>query len=77
MTPMTVTAAPARWELAAETIAIKIRWFGVLVGYLLGKRSVAPVEVTTRLHRPTIFVSWSSVERTSSSVPTATKWRNV
>lgn len=26
---------PSRWELAAETIAVKIRWFGVLVGYLL------------------------------------------
>jgi hypothetical protein len=28
-------AAPPRWELAAETIAVKIRWFGLLVGYLL------------------------------------------
>lgn len=26
---------PSRWELAAEAIVIKIRWFGVLVGYLL------------------------------------------
>jgi signal transduction histidine kinase len=25
----------SRWELAAETIAVKIRWFGILVGYLL------------------------------------------
>jgi two-component system NtrC family sensor kinase len=25
----------SRWELAAETIAVKIRWFGVLFGYLL------------------------------------------
>src|SRR5262245_5398482 len=24
-----------RWELAAENIALKIRWFGLLVGYLL------------------------------------------
>jgi two-component system, NtrC family, sensor kinase len=24
----------SRWELAAETIAVKIRWFGLLVGYL-------------------------------------------
>jgi len=30
-----LTAAPPRWELAAETIAIKIRWFGVLFGYVL------------------------------------------
>src|SRR5438132_8404847 len=25
----------SRWELAAETIAVKIRWFGILFGYLL------------------------------------------
>jgi two-component system NtrC family sensor kinase len=32
----TVPLAPtlSRWELAAETIAVKIRWFGLLVGYL-------------------------------------------
>ena len=29
------TAIPSRWELAAETIAVKIRWFGLLVGYVL------------------------------------------
>jgi signal transduction histidine kinase len=28
-------AASPRWELAAETIAVKIRWFGLLVGYVL------------------------------------------
>jgi signal transduction histidine kinase len=28
-------AGPERWELAAEAIAIKIRWFGLLVGYVL------------------------------------------
>jgi signal transduction histidine kinase len=27
--------AVSPWELAAETIAVKIRWFGLLVGYLL------------------------------------------
>jgi signal transduction histidine kinase len=26
---------PSPWELAAEAIAVKIRWFGLLVGYLL------------------------------------------
>jgi signal transduction histidine kinase len=26
---------PHRWELAAETIAVKIRWFGLLFGYIL------------------------------------------
>ncbi len=30
------TPAPSSpWELAAETIAVKIRWFGLLVGYIL------------------------------------------
>jgi two-component system NtrC family sensor kinase len=29
------SAVPSPWELAAETIAVKIRWFGLLVGYLL------------------------------------------
>src|SRR3954471_15492286 len=28
-------AWPSRWELAAEAVVIKIRWFGVLVRYLL------------------------------------------
>src|SRR6516164_8671337 len=26
---------PSRWELAAETIAVKIRWFGLVVGYVM------------------------------------------
>lgn len=26
---------PSRWELAAETIAVKIRWFGLVIGYVL------------------------------------------
>ncbi|HEY7327379.1 MAG TPA: ATP-binding protein [Gemmataceae bacterium] len=30
-----VSAASSPWELAAETIAVKIRWFGLLVGYIL------------------------------------------
>jgi signal transduction histidine kinase len=34
MADASLPAVPARWELAAETIAIKIRWFGLLVGYL-------------------------------------------
>ena len=35
---MTIAASPtplSRWELAAEMIAVKIRWFGLLFGYLL------------------------------------------
>src|SRR5713226_5344978 len=30
----TVLPLPPRWELAAENIAVKIRWIGVVVGYL-------------------------------------------
>jgi two-component system, NtrC family, sensor kinase len=29
------TTAPSRWELAAELIAVKIRWFGLIIGYVL------------------------------------------
>jgi two-component system, NtrC family, sensor kinase len=35
MTAPRATAMLSRWELAAETIAVKIRWLGVLFGYLL------------------------------------------
>jgi signal transduction histidine kinase len=30
-----VAPVPSTWELAAETIAVKIRWFGLFIGYLL------------------------------------------
>lgn len=30
-----LSTTPTRWELAAETIAVKIRWFGLLVGCVL------------------------------------------
>ena len=33
MATLPLSAVPPRWELAAETIAVKIRWFGLLVGY--------------------------------------------
>ena len=35
MLSFNISTAPTRWELAAETIAVKIRWFGLLVGFLL------------------------------------------
>jgi two-component system NtrC family sensor kinase len=35
MTTSRSAAALSRWELAAETIAVKIRWFGLLFGYVL------------------------------------------
>jgi signal transduction histidine kinase len=34
--------APSPWELAAETIAVKIRWFGLLVGYVIVNISEHP-----------------------------------
>jgi signal transduction histidine kinase len=33
--PSHLPLAPSRWELAAESIAVKIRWFGLLVGFVL------------------------------------------
>jgi signal transduction histidine kinase len=35
---------PSPWELAAEAIAVKIRWFGLLVGYLVVNLSAGPSE---------------------------------
>jgi two-component system NtrC family sensor kinase len=32
--PTDVPTFPPRWELAAEAIVVKIRWFGLLLGYL-------------------------------------------
>lgn len=36
MTPPTADPepSPARWDVAAEAVAVKIRWFGLVVGYL-------------------------------------------
>ena len=34
MATVPLTSEPLRWELAAETIAVKIRWFGLLFGYI-------------------------------------------
>src|SRR5256885_39608 len=30
-----LSAVASRWELAAEMIAVRVRWFGLLVGYVL------------------------------------------
>ena len=32
--PHAAPPSPPRWELAAEAIVVKIRWFGLLLGYL-------------------------------------------
>jgi signal transduction histidine kinase len=43
---MTVeTTERARWELSAESIVVKLRWFGVVIGYIL-------VQTRTGLHDP-------------------------
>ena len=35
MATVVPAAVPSRWELAAELIAVKIRWFGLIIGYVL------------------------------------------
>jgi signal transduction histidine kinase len=35
MASVSLRVVPSSWELAAEAIAVKIRWFGLLVGYVL------------------------------------------
>ena len=32
--PLEPDPSPARWDVAAEAVAVKIRWFGLVVGYL-------------------------------------------
>ncbi len=32
---MSKVPAPSPWELAAEAIAVKIRWFGLVLGYVV------------------------------------------
>jgi two-component system, NtrC family, sensor kinase len=41
-TPRLPAVAPSPWELAAEAIAVKIRWFGLVIGY-----AIVNVEVHT------------------------------
>jgi signal transduction histidine kinase len=44
---MKAAASPSPWELAAEAIAVKIRWFGLLVGYVaVHLRDHAPERLT-------------------------------
>lgn len=40
-----MTTERVRWDLAAESIVVKIRWFGILMGYVL-------VQTRTGLHNP-------------------------
>jgi two-component system, NtrC family, sensor kinase len=41
----TLATERSRWELAAGSIVVKLRWFGVVVGYIL-------VQTRTGLHDP-------------------------
>lgn len=43
MSTFSVAAPLSPWELAAEHIAVKIRWFGLLFGYILVNTSPAPL----------------------------------
>ena len=59
--------APPRWELAAETIAVKIRWLGLVLGYLYVNIS-APSDHQLRLNAIlalglgfTVFDTWFSL----------------
>jgi signal transduction histidine kinase len=47
---ITPTRSASGWELAAESITVKIRWFGVVVGYLL----VNVLDRPAAEHRPII-----------------------
>jgi signal transduction histidine kinase len=42
---MAETAERSRWELAAESVVVKLRWFGIVMGYIL-------VQTRTGLHDP-------------------------
>lgn len=44
MATATLRGTPHRWELAAETIAVKIRWFGLLFGYIVVNAGGEPRE---------------------------------
>src|SRR5438094_341010 len=37
------SAAPSPWELAAEAVAVKIRWFGLLLAYVVAHVSAPPL----------------------------------
>jgi signal transduction histidine kinase len=50
MRPLPHPADPSPWELAAETIALKVRWFGLLVGYALVNVEQRPKADVTALN---------------------------
>ncbi len=59
---------PLRWELAAENIAVRIRWFGLIVGYVLvnvddlepGRRALLNAILTLGAVY-TVFDTWHSL----------------
>src|SRR5262249_11144072 len=50
MSEVETTREGPGWDLAAESITVKIRWFGVVVGYVLVNLLDRPVET----HRPVV-----------------------
>ncbi|MBV8270545.1 MAG: two-component sensor histidine kinase, partial [Planctomycetaceae bacterium] len=42
---LVATDERGRWDLATESIVVKIRWFGIVMGYVL-------VQTRTGLHNP-------------------------
>ena len=53
--------ADTRWDLAAESVAVQIRWFGLAAGFLLANVGTAADP------RPTGVMIWSR----DGSMPTA------
>jgi len=49
--------SPARWDVAAESVAVKIRWFGLVVGYLYANvgASADPVPLNVLLG---LWLAW-------------------
>ena len=59
------TREPSGWELAAESITVKIRWFGVVVGYLLVNLLDRPAgshrpEMNAILTLGAMYAAWST-----------------
>jgi len=54
--------SPARWDVAAEAVAVKIRWFGLVVGYLYANvvTDADAVPLTVLLGLGTVFTAFDT-----------------
>src|SRR6516164_1874056 len=59
-----VAAERPRWDLAAESIVVKIRWFGVLMGFVL-------VQTRTGLHNPSAVRAYLALGAGYAALDTA------